>query len=216
MESEYLVEMTTHVPEGTPAHEVADVRAREAANTRELAARGRVLRLWRPPLGPGEWRTIGLFTADGPDDLERTPASMPLRVWRTDEVTELAAHPNDPGRGEVPRAAGGAEYLVTFIVDVPDAASPRIVDEMLAREAARARELAAEGLLARLWTLPGRGRNLGLWQAVEAGRLQEILRALPLADWLTTETVPLTRHPSDPAVAEEPPASTGSAGTPAA
>ena len=88
--------------------------------------------------------------------------------------------------------------------------------DLLAREAARARELAAEGLLARLWTLPGRGRNLGLWQAVEAGRLQEILRALPLADWLTTETVPLTRHPSDPAVAEEPPASTGSAGTPAA
>jgi muconolactone delta-isomerase len=30
--------------------------------------------------------------------------------------------------------------------------------------------------------------------------MREILKTLPLADWLTTETVPLTRHPSDPAV----------------
>ena len=57
---EYLVTMTARVPEGTSAQEVDEVRAREAANTRELAARGRVLRLWRPPLKPGEWRTIEL------------------------------------------------------------------------------------------------------------------------------------------------------------
>jgi len=25
-------------------------------------------------------------------------ASMPLRVWRTDEVLDLSPHPNDPGR----------------------------------------------------------------------------------------------------------------------
>jgi muconolactone delta-isomerase len=51
---EFLVTMTTHVPDGTPAAAVDDVRAREAANTRELAAQGHVLRLWRPPLAPGE------------------------------------------------------------------------------------------------------------------------------------------------------------------
>ena len=50
---EYLVTMTTHVPEGTPDKTVDDVRAREAAHTRELAAQGHVLRLWRPPLAPG-------------------------------------------------------------------------------------------------------------------------------------------------------------------
>jgi muconolactone delta-isomerase len=199
LDMEYLVTMTTRVPDGTSEHDVDDVRAREAANTRDLAARGRVLRLWRPPLGPGEWRSIGLFAADDPDDLERTLASMPLRVWRTDEVTALGAHPNDPGRGKVSPAAGSQEYLVTFVLDAPQATSTEVSDESNAREAERARELAAEGHLIRLWTLPGQGRNLGLWQAAGADQMRHLLRSLPLADRLTVETVPLTRHPSDPA-----------------
>jgi muconolactone delta-isomerase len=37
---EYLVTMTTRVPDGTPEQAVADVRAREAARSRELAAQG--------------------------------------------------------------------------------------------------------------------------------------------------------------------------------
>jgi muconolactone delta-isomerase len=196
---EYLVTMTTRVPDGTPAAEVDDIRAREAANTRDLAAQGRVLRLWRPPLEPGEWRTIGLFAADDPGDLERILASMPLRVWRTDEVTALGTHPNDPGPDKVPFAAGNEEYLVMLVVGVPAGTSPEVVDERFAREAGRARELAADGHLVRLWKLPGEGRNLGLWQVSGAGQLPEILRSLPLGDWLTVETVPLTRHPSDPA-----------------
>jgi muconolactone D-isomerase len=94
---EYLVTMTTHVPDGTPPETVEDVRSREAARSRELAAQGYLLRLWRPPLRPGEWRTLGLFAAEDGDDLEKILASMPLRVWRTDEVTPLSPHPNDPG-----------------------------------------------------------------------------------------------------------------------
>jgi len=93
---EYLVTMTTKVPDGTAEQAVADVRAREAARSRELAAQGHLLRLWRPPLQPGEWRTLGLFAAADADELEEVLASMPLRVWRTDEVTPLAPHPSDP------------------------------------------------------------------------------------------------------------------------
>jgi muconolactone D-isomerase len=93
---EYLVTMTTHVPDGTSEQAVADMREREAAHSRELATQGHLLRLWRPPLKPGEWRSLGLFAADDDDQLERVLASMPLRVWRTDEVTPLSAHPNDP------------------------------------------------------------------------------------------------------------------------
>jgi len=84
---EYLVTMTTHVPEGTPEEDVQEIRAREAARSRELAAQGHLLRLWRPPLQPGEWRTLGLFAAGGGGQLEEVLASMPLRVWRTDAVT---------------------------------------------------------------------------------------------------------------------------------
>jgi muconolactone D-isomerase len=92
---EYLVTMTTHVPDGTSEQEVEGVRTREAARSRELAAQGYLLRLWRPPLQPGEWRTLGLFSADE-GQLEEILASMPLHVWRTDEVTPLSPHPNDP------------------------------------------------------------------------------------------------------------------------
>lgn len=84
---EYLVTMTTHVPEGTAQEEVDDIRTREAANSRRLAEKGQLLRLWRPPLQPGEWRTLGLFAALDAERLEDVLASMPLRVWRSDEVT---------------------------------------------------------------------------------------------------------------------------------
>ena len=98
---EYLVIMTTHVPDGTSAEAVDDIRTREAAHSRELASQGHLLRLWRPPLQPGEWRSLGLFEADDGDELERVLASMPLRVWRTDEVTPLSRHPNDPALARI-------------------------------------------------------------------------------------------------------------------
>lgn len=207
---EYLVTMTTRVPGGTPADEVDHVRGREAARTRQLAARGRVLRLWRPPPEPGEWRSIGLFAADDSDGLERTLASMPLRVWRTDEVTTLGPHPDDPRRGRIPLSQNTQEFLVTLVVEVPYGASGETLEEMTTRDDDRACDPAAEGHLIRLWRLPGEGRNLGLWHAAGAGQMRDVLRSLPLADWLTVETVPLTRHPGDPARARGPGVSSGS------
>jgi muconolactone D-isomerase len=57
---EYLVTMTTHVPEGTSEAAVQDMRTREAARSRELAAQGYLLRLWRPPPHPNDpARTTG-------------------------------------------------------------------------------------------------------------------------------------------------------------
>ena len=94
---EFLVDMVTTVPAGTTEQQVTDMRAREAAHSKELVARGNLLRLWRPPLAPGEWRTWGLFSAADAEELETVLASMPLRAWRKDSVTPLTAHPNDPG-----------------------------------------------------------------------------------------------------------------------
>jgi muconolactone delta-isomerase len=193
---EYLVTMTTHVPEGTPDQAVTDIRGREAARSRELATQGRLLRLWRPPLRPGEWRTLGLFAAAADGQLEEVLASMPLRVWRTDEVTALSPHPNDPG---LAAGAPGSEFLTTFVIDVPEGTPGLAVEETEAREAERAKELAGQGHLRRLWALPGRGRSLGLWQAASPAELQAILRSLPLDPWMTVQTTPLTPHPSDPA-----------------
>jgi muconolactone D-isomerase len=60
---EFLVDMVTTVPDGTTDAEVDAIKTREAARSRELAAQGHLLRLWRSPLNPGEWRTWGLFQA---------------------------------------------------------------------------------------------------------------------------------------------------------
>jgi muconolactone delta-isomerase len=199
---EYLVTMTTHVPGGTPETAVDDIRAREAAHTRELAAQRHVLRLWRPPLLPGEWRTLGLFAAADDGELEDVLGSMPLRVWRTDEVTPLAPHPNDPapGPGEPGSAAadGQREFLVTFTQTVPAGTPARMVQDAEALEAERVRELAGQGHLARLWALPGKGRALGLWRAQDEAGMQAILASLPLDAWMTEQTTPLSLHPSDP------------------
>src|SRR4051794_21788571 len=174
---EYLVTMTTHVPDGTPDEDVENTRAREAARASELATEGHLLRLWRPPLQPGEWRTLGLFAAEDDGDLETALASMPLRVWRTDEVTPLMAHPSDPA--SVPatdhnRQVHQQEFLTAFTVTVPVGTATHDEDETRGKEAARARELADEGHLVRLWTLPDESRALGLWRAHNAAEMQAI------------------------------------------
>jgi muconolactone delta-isomerase len=194
---EYLVTMTTHVPDGTPAQAVDDVRARESAHTRELAAQGHVLRLWRPPLQPGEWRTLGLFAAADDGQLAEVLASMPLRVWRTDEVTPLAPHPNDP---PLTAKGTGTEFLVTFTVTVPPGTPTQAVQDADAGEAQAAHDLADTGHLLRLWALPGTGRALGLYQARNPAQMQAILAPLPLAPWMTMDTTPLSPHPSDPGI----------------
>ena len=196
---EYLVTMTTRVPDGTPEQAVDEVRAREAAHSRDLAAQGHLLRLWRPPLQPGEWRTFGLFAAASADELEKVLASMPLRIWRTDEVTPLAPHPNDPAP---PPAPGPPEFLTAFTLVIPEGTPDAVADDTNAREAVRAGELASEGHLLRLWRLPPGGPGaLGLWRARDADEMQAIVRSLPLDAWMTTEITPLTTHPSDPVLA---------------
>ena len=199
---EYLVTMTTHVPDGTAGQAVEEVRAREAAHSAELAAQGQLVRLWRPPLGPGEWRTLGLFAAENQDQLEAVLASMPLRVWRSDEVTALGPHPNDPGRpGRAPLAV---EYLITMVITVPAGTPDSVVTDTERREAARARDLAGPGHLMRLWRLPpdqGQARSLGLWSADDAAGMQAVLESLPLYGWMSIDTTPLSPHPSDPALA---------------
>jgi muconolactone delta-isomerase len=194
---EYLVTMTTRVPEGTSPAEVDDVRAREAANSRRLAEKGQLLRLWRPPLQPGEWRTLGLFAAPDAARLEEVLVAMPLRVWRNDEVKPLTPHPNDPGPAST-GAPVAPEFLVTFTLAAPEGAPSRDLEDAIAAEAVRTKELAGEGHLVRLWQTPDEGRALGLWRAEDVAEMQTILDSLPLAPWLSTETTSLSEHPNDP------------------
>lgn len=204
---EYLVTMTTHVPDGTSAETVDDVRAREAARSAQLVDGGHLVRLWRPPLHPGQWRSIGLFAASDDAALKEVLASMPLHVWRTDEITPLSAHPNDPDTsGSRPASRqGAAEFLTTFIINIPADTPGETADATEKAEAQRADQLAGQGNLLRLWMLPaeaGGTRALGLWRARDADDMQAILRSLPLDAWMTVETTPLSPHPSDPALTQ--------------
>jgi muconolactone delta-isomerase len=116
-------------------------------------------------------------------------------VWRTDEVTPLAPHPNDPASRIEP---AGRESFTTFALHIPPGTPNGLVEDTLAAERRNSAEQGALGHLVRLWKLPD-GHSLGLWQSRDAEELRAILAALPLAAWLTIETTPLDRHPNDPA-----------------
>jgi muconolactone D-isomerase len=92
---EFLVRITTTVPDGTAPAEVDRRRAAEAVRARELAATGHLGRLWRPV---GELRSIGLWRADTEAALRSDVlGTLPLHDWMTVEITALEPHPNDPG-----------------------------------------------------------------------------------------------------------------------
>jgi muconolactone D-isomerase len=95
---EFLVKITTTVPDGTDPAEADRRRAAEAVRAKELAATGHLVRLWRPV---GELHSIGLWRAADEAELrEKVLGTLPLRPWMTLVVTALDSHPNDPGKAD--------------------------------------------------------------------------------------------------------------------
>jgi muconolactone D-isomerase len=74
------------------------LRAAEAVRAAELAKAGHLIRLWRPPLNPGEWCSIELFRAANEAELRDVLDSLPLHTWMKVTITPLNPHPNDPGQ----------------------------------------------------------------------------------------------------------------------
>ena len=92
----------------------------------------------------------------------------------------------------------GMEFLVHMALSHIDG-EPEKERELREREAFRARELAAEGVLVRLWRVPGRRENWGIWKADSAEQLHSALVSLPLFLYLTITVHVLAAHPNDPA-----------------
>jgi muconolactone delta-isomerase len=128
---------------------------------------------------------------------------MPLHIWRTDEVTPLSAHPNDPvATGVQPQGgalAAGTEFFTMFTEQIPPGTPAADIAEGRAGEASQTRELTRQGFLLRLWKLPAANQALGLWRAGDAAQLRSVLSSLPLDKWLSEQITPLSPHPSDPA-----------------
>ncbi len=91
------------------------------------------------------------------------------------------------------------DFLVKIDVRLPADTDAARKAELIAAEAIRAKELAQKGAISRLWRVPGRWSNVGIWQADDATELHEAISSLPLYPWLEVEVTPLARHPSDPA-----------------
>ena len=65
------------------------------------------------------------------------------------------------------------------------------------QEAARSRELARQGLLVRLWRVPGRRENWGIWKAADADQLHAAFVSLPLFSYLKITVHHMTFPPND-------------------
>ena len=96
---EFLVDFTVNVPAGTAQSELDARKAAEAVRADELVRGGHLLRVWQPPLQPGESRILGLYSAGSERELRGLLESLPLYVWMTFTITPLAVHPNDPAIG---------------------------------------------------------------------------------------------------------------------
>ena len=91
------------------------------------------------------------------------------------------------------------DFLVKIEQNLPPETAPERRVQLIEAEAVRARELAAAGTLLRLWRVPGRRANVGIWSARDATVLHEAISSLPFYPWLDVEVTPLARHPNDPA-----------------
>lgn len=90
------------------------------------------------------------------------------------------------------------EFLVHIEVRWPGDGDRAEHERLVAAESARARELSAAGIIRRLWRIPGRRANWGLWVARDATALHAAIASLPFYPWLSVEVHPLAAHPSDP------------------
>ncbi len=90
------------------------------------------------------------------------------------------------------------EFLVEIETKWPPDGDPARRAELVKAESARAKELAGQGILRKLWRIPGTWKNVGLWEAEDATALHAAISSLPFFPWLTVHVRPLAVHPNDP------------------
>jgi len=90
------------------------------------------------------------------------------------------------------------EFLVQLSVEIPETVGLAELEALKSAERVRAGELAKNGVLKRLWRIPGRWANWGLWQAQSEVDLRKQLASLPLWPYMTASITALEAHPNDP------------------
>jgi muconolactone D-isomerase len=91
------------------------------------------------------------------------------------------------------------EFLVEMQIDLPPDIAPERAADLRAKEGARSLELYEAGAIVRIWRLPGRSANVGVWEAPDATELHALIASLPLFPWLDVTVSALARHPTEDA-----------------
>lgn len=91
------------------------------------------------------------------------------------------------------------EFLVNIKLRWSDDMDPVLKERIIREERAHAAELIKQGHLVRMWRVPCRFENWGLWRAKSATELHEIITGLPANPWMYDISVLLlAQHPVDP------------------
>ena len=89
------------------------------------------------------------------------------------------------------------EFLVRFEIKQPESMSVDERERLRGIERARAMELREQGILKRLWRIPGRRAVVGLWEAPDATALHDALASLPMFPWMDVDVEALATHPQE-------------------
>jgi muconolactone D-isomerase len=91
------------------------------------------------------------------------------------------------------------EFLVNIKLKWSDHMNADYKERISTAERAHAAELIKKGKLIRMWRVPCRFENWGLWSAKDATELHEIITSLPANPWMyDIDVLPLAKHPVDP------------------
>ena len=86
------------------------------------------------------------------------------------------------------------EFLVEIQVSLPPELDPEIRDQLLTKERERGFELKDSGVMVRIWRIPGRIANVGIWRTADATALHEAIASLPLFPLIDARVTPLALH----------------------
>ncbi|CAN7632827.1 muconolactone Delta-isomerase family protein [Phenylobacterium sp. LjRoot219] len=87
------------------------------------------------------------------------------------------------------------EHLVQITLSLPPEMPADRKAKLVADELERGLQLRAEGTILRIWRLPGRPANVGIWVTSSTAELHEKITSLPLYPWMRLEVTPLAPHP---------------------
>ena len=86
------------------------------------------------------------------------------------------------------------EFLVQIEVNFPPDMPPEQLADVVEREARRGGELRDRGTIVRIWRIPGRRANVGIWKAEDADGLHDAISSLPAFPWIDAQVTPLATH----------------------